>query len=115
MTIVQPILLPGLFKSVGIDAPNGTLLWGPPECGKTLLAKAVTNESRANFISVKDLSYSTKCGIPSIHSHPANRSISMWAKANEPFAEYFQEPTLPHPVSSSSTNLMLSYHEETTR
>lgn len=53
MTIVQPILRPDLFKSVGIDAPSGVLLWGPPGCGKTLLAKAVANESRANFISVK--------------------------------------------------------------
>lgn len=53
MTIVQPILRPELFKSVGINAPSGVLLWGPPGCGKTLLAKAVANESRANFISVK--------------------------------------------------------------
>jgi ribosome biogenesis ATPase len=53
MTIVQPILRPELFKAVGIDAPSGVLLWGPPGCGKTLLAKAVANESRANFISIK--------------------------------------------------------------
>lgn len=53
MAIVQPIRHPELFNVVGIDAPSGVLLWGPPGCGKTLLAKAVANESRTNFISVK--------------------------------------------------------------
>lgn len=53
MAIVQPIKRPELFTAVGISAACGVLLWGPPGCGKTLLAKAVANESKANFISVK--------------------------------------------------------------
>lgn len=53
MSIVQPIKRPEVFERLGIRNPCGVLLWGPPGCGKTLLAKAVANESRANFISVK--------------------------------------------------------------
>ena len=53
MAIVEPIKNPELYASVGISAPAGVLLWGPPGCGKTLLAKACAAESRANFISIK--------------------------------------------------------------
>ena len=48
-----PLLKPDVFKRLGIRAPKGFLLYGPPGTGKTLLAKAVANESNANFISVK--------------------------------------------------------------
>jgi transitional endoplasmic reticulum ATPase len=47
-----PLKHPGLFAKLGIEPPKGVLLHGPPGTGKTLLAKAVANESEANFILV---------------------------------------------------------------
>ncbi len=48
-----PLKHPELFERLGIEPPKGVLLHGPPGTGKTLLAKAVANESDANFISIQ--------------------------------------------------------------
>ncbi len=48
-----PLKNPELFKRMGIRPPKGILLFGPPGCGKTLLARAVATESEANFVSIK--------------------------------------------------------------
>mgnify|MGYP000371378631 CR=1 FL=1 len=47
-----PLKHPELFEKLGIEAPKGILLYGPPGTGKTLLAKAVANETNANFYSL---------------------------------------------------------------
>ncbi|ADI73914.1 AAA family ATPase, CDC48 subfamily [Methanohalobium evestigatum Z-7303] len=48
-----PLKYPDLFKAVNTTPPRGVILYGPPGTGKTMLAKAVSGESEANFISIK--------------------------------------------------------------
>ncbi len=50
--VILPLVKPGLFREIGIEPPKGVLLYGPPGCGKTLLAKAVAAMSNATFIHV---------------------------------------------------------------
>ena len=47
-----PLRHPEIFQRLGIDPPKGVLLHGPPGCGKTLLARAVSSESEANFFAI---------------------------------------------------------------
>ena len=88
MSIVEPILNPQRFKRVGLTAPAGVLLYGPPGCGKTLVARAVSNESKANFISIKGPELLNKyVG----ESEKAVRQLFKRAKSSAPCVIFFDE------------------------
>ncbi len=83
-----PLKAPQIFKHLGIKPHKGILLYGEPGCGKTLIAKAIANETNAHFISIK-----------------ASELMSMWhglsesnlrkifeeAKERQPSVIYFDE------------------------
>ncbi|KAF5100764.1 hypothetical protein D0Z00_001152 [Geotrichum galactomycetum] len=99
--IVEPIKNPELYKSVGVNAPSGVLLWGPPGCGKTLLAKAVAHESQANFISVRGPELLNKyVG----ESEKAVRQVFVRARASVPCVIFFDEldALVPHRDDTNS-------------
>ena len=87
-SVELPIKNPKAFSKIGITPPKGILLMGPPGCGKTLLAKAVANESEANFISVKGPEIFSKwVG----ESEKAIRQIFRRARQASPCVIFFDE------------------------
>lgn len=86
--ITEPISRPELFESMGLRNATGVLLFGPPGCGKTLVAKAAANESGANFISIKGPELLNKyVG----ESERAVRQVFSRARAAAPCVLFFDE------------------------
>ncbi len=83
-----PLKHPDAFKRLGVKPPKGILLYGAPGTGKTLLAKAVANESEANFISIKGPELLSKwVG----ESEKAVREIFKKARQTAPTIIFFDE------------------------
>lgn len=88
ISILQPIQHPERFAMLGLKMPAGVLLYGPPGCGKTLLAKAIAHESGANFISIKGPELLDKyVG----ESERAVRQVFQRARASSPCVVFFDE------------------------
>ena len=100
-----PLKHPDSFKRMGIEPPKGVLLYGPPGTGKTLLAKAVANESGANFISIKGPELKSKwVG----ESERMIRNLFRRAKQVAPCIIFFDE------IDALAPRRGLSYGERTT-
>ncbi|NPD89590.1 MAG: CDC48 family AAA ATPase [Asgard group archaeon] len=99
--IEWPLTQPEVFKRVGIKPPRGILLYGPPGCGKTLLAKAVVTESEANFISVKGPEILSKwVG----ESEKAIREVFRKARLAAPSIVFFDEIDSLTPIRGMSSD-----------
>ena len=83
-----PLRYPEVFNRMGIEAPKGVLLFGPPGTGKTMLAKAAATESGANFIAVRGPEILSKwVG----ESEKAIREIFRKARLHAPAIVFFDE------------------------
>ena len=87
-SITQPIRHPERFEAMGLPSAAGVLLYGPPGCGKTLVAKAVASDASANFISIKGPELLNKyVG----ESERAVRQLFSRARAAKPCVLFFDE------------------------
>jgi transitional endoplasmic reticulum ATPase len=93
-----PLKYPDLFEQSGAKPPKGILLFGPPGTGKTMLAKAVANESEANFISIKGPELLSKwVG----ESESGVREVFRKARQAAPTVVFFDEIDAVAPVRGS--------------
>ncbi|MBN1784686.1 MAG: CDC48 family AAA ATPase [Candidatus Bathyarchaeota archaeon] len=96
--IEWPLKYPEIFAHMNTSPPKGVLLYGPPGTGKTMLAKAVANESEANFISIKGPEVLSKwVG----ESEKAIREVFRKARQASPTIIFFDELDSITPVRGS--------------
>ncbi|RDA92260.1 hypothetical protein CP533_5749 [Ophiocordyceps camponoti-saundersi (nom. inval.)] len=100
-SIIGPIKNPQLYQDYGLTRPEGVLLWGPPGCGKTLVAQAVANEAQASFILINGPELLNKyVG----ESERAVRELFQRARSSKPCILFFDEiDSIVPPRNNSST------------
>lgn len=86
--VIWALRKPEVFQRLAVKPPRGVLMYGPPGCGKTLLARAIATESGANFVTVKGPEILSKwVG----DSEKAIREIFRKAKSSTPCIVFFDE------------------------
>ncbi|KRT66807.1 MAG: ATPase AAA, transitional endoplasmic reticulum ATPase [Candidatus Dadabacteria bacterium CSP1-2] len=103
--VIWPIKYRELFEATQTKAPKGILLYGPPGNGKTLLAKAIANESGVNFISIKGAELLSKYVGESEH---AVREVFKKAKQVAPCIVFFDEIDAIAPCRAGGDNTHVS-------
>ena len=97
-----PLKYPQKFKNWGIEPSKGVLLYGPPGCSKTMMAKAIATESKLNFIGIKGPElFSKYVG----DSERAIRNIFKKARAFSPCIIFFDEIDALATQRSASTEV----------
>lgn len=102
MSIIGPIKRPKVYKEFGLKQTAGILLWGPPGCGKTLVAQAIANEANASFILINGPELLNKyVG----ESERAVRELFQRARSSTPCILFFDEiDSIVPPRANSSTD-----------
>ncbi|PHH89347.1 hypothetical protein CDD83_6221 [Cordyceps sp. RAO-2017] len=102
MSIIGPIKEPDVYRKFGLRRSAGVLLWGPPGCGKTLVAQAVANEAQASLILINGPELLNKyVG----ESERAIRELFQRARSSTPCILFFDEiDSLVPPRGSTSTD-----------
>lgn len=100
MSIIGPIKDPETYQKFGLVLPAGVLLWGPPGCGKTLVAQAVANEAKASLIVINGPELLNKyVG----ESERAVRELFQRARSSKPCILFFDEIDAIVPSRGSTT------------
>ena len=107
-TVMYPVEYAHKYEKFGMNPSRGVLLYGPSGCGKTLMAKAIANEAKTNFISIKVSSSSSASSSIYSPSSPSSSSSSLLLLSSSSPLLFSLSCSLPQPSPSSISPLILS-------